>query len=550
MENITVEYNKTSSFWAKIREILADSSKPFPALTAALICRSIAQKIEHEKELQQSSTSLEDENMEIWEKMSQENCDWMILIGKLEDVSLLNIILSNRCAHIDSSLPRLKHTPVDVSLKHVLEKGKGTVSELVAQWLTTAGVDPQSIILNSESTCDNSSDNNLVFDRLNVIKKQFPYSLDAGVLLANMCWEYAMAWQKQLQEFEYLTAAIECLKNVPQPHLKQGMYNLVWNTHLKILFESACKLINKVGKLPKEKLCKQDTGLTDFQISSFINVCTNFLDNFLDVVQLSYNSEKIPIRYEEIWENGGLPLAELALQQSHINYDLLHAHYQLSLTIQMITTFTFKHTKPVNNLFDSAVISLFFTDFQQKTQVSWHRSDTKTHASRTQFLLKVISASIETVSVNDNKIFTANHVQWMAKCQSLARVWNLDFDLLKRFQIIQLFLNGFDSIAEELMPSLTELNKLGPDLLIVAGKRLHQFITSSNDLGEKIAALSPALTKYLDSLQNGEWCAPSSLEAILNVTTHCLRCLDEKQNEYKLACQLLDACATLQDIQR
>ncbi|KAK4875899.1 hypothetical protein RN001_012321 [Aquatica leii] len=547
--NLSVEYNKTSPFWTSIREILADSSKPFPALTAALICRSIAQKIDHEMELQQSGTSLEDENMEIWEKMSQENCDWMILIGKLEDVSLLNIILSNRLNCSDSSLPKLKHNPVDVSLKYVLEKGKGTVSELVAQWLTTAGVSPESVILNSENTCDNSSDN-LVFERLNIIRKQFPYSLDAGVLLANMCWEYAMAWQKQLHEFDYLAAAIKCLEHIPQPHLKQGLYNLVWNTHLKILFESACKLINKVGKLPKEKLCKQDTGLTDFQISSFVDVCTTFLDNFLDVVQLSYNSQKIPIRYEGIWENGGLPLAELALQQNHINYDLLHAHYQLSLTIQMITTFTVKHTKPVNNLFDGAVITLFFTDFQQKTQVSWHRSDTKIHASRTQFLLKIISASIETVSLNDSKVYANKHVHWMAKCQSLARVWNLDFDLLKRFQVIQLFLNGFDSVAEELLPSLTDSNKLGPDLLIVAGKRLHQFISSSDDLSEKIAALSPALTKYLDSLQNGEWCAPSSLEAILNVTTHCLRCLDEKQNEYKLACQLLDACATLQDIQR
>ncbi|KAF5291197.1 hypothetical protein FQA39_LY14439 [Lamprigera yunnana] len=549
IDNISVEYNQTSPFWKNIREILADSAKPFPALTAALICRSTAQKIEHEKELQQSGTSLEDENMEIWEKMSQENCDWMILIGKLEDISLLNIIISNKFNCEDSHLPKLKYNPIDVSLKYVLEKGKGTVSELVAQWLTTVGVNPESVIANGENICDNNGDN-LVFEHLNIIRKQFPYSLDSGVLLANMCWEYALAWQKNLHEFSYLKSSIKCLEHIPQPHLKQGLYNLVWNTHLKILFESTCKLINKVGRLPKEKLCRQDTGLTDFQIRSFINVCTNFLDNFLDIVQLSYNSEKIPIQYENIWENGGQPLAEFALQQNSINYDLLHVHYQLSLSMEMITKFTVKHMKPVNNLFDSAISSLFFTDLQNKMQVSWHKSDTKTHASRTQFLLKIISATIETVTINENKVYANEHVHWMAQCQSLARVWNLDFDLLKRFQVIQLYLSGFDSVAEELLPSVTDINKLGPDLLIVGGKRLHQFISSSKDLAEKIAALSPALMKYLDTLQDGEWCAPSSLEAILTVATHCLGYLEEHQNEYRLASQLFDACVTLQDIQR
>ncbi|KAK5645471.1 hypothetical protein RI129_006771 [Pyrocoelia pectoralis] len=546
-QNISVDYNQKSVFWSGIREELADSSRPFPALTAALICRSVAQKIEYEKELQQSGTSLEEENMEIWEKMSQENCDWMILIGKLEDVSLLNIILQCKPSVSEADLPKLKHNPVDVSLQYVLQKGRGAVSELVAQWLTTAGVSPESIILNNKNEY---VDGSLIYERLNILRKQFPYSLDVDVLLVNMCWEYALAWQKNLSEFLYLEAAIECLEHISQSHLKQGLYNLVWNTHLKILFESTCKLINKVGKLPKEKLCKQDTGLNDFQINLFINICTHFLDNFLEVVQQSYNSEKTRLQYESIWDNGGQPLAELALQQNYINYDLLHAHFQLTLTIQMITTFTIKHAKPVNNLYDGEVISLFFTDFQQKTQVNWHRSDTKTHASRTQFLLKIISSSIETVTINENKVYAHNHINWMAKCQSLARVWNLDVDLLKRFQVVQLFLNGFDSIAEELLPTLAEINKLGPDLLIVAGKRLHQFISSSQDLGEKMSALTPALTNYLDSLQNGEWCAPSSIEAILSVTTHCIRCLEENQNEYRLACQLLEACATLQDVQR
>lgn len=47
--------------------------------------------------------------------------------------------------------------------------------------------------------------------------------------------------------------------------------------------ESAAKLINKSGKLPKERLCLQDIGLTDTQLTTFLQHCVTFLDIFLDV---------------------------------------------------------------------------------------------------------------------------------------------------------------------------------------------------------------------------------------------------------------------------
>lgn len=68
--------------------------------------------------------------------------------GKLEDVSTLNIILSNKPQFKYSSLPKLSHEKVDVSLNYILQHGKGSVSELVAQWLTSSGMEPQYIMVN------------------------------------------------------------------------------------------------------------------------------------------------------------------------------------------------------------------------------------------------------------------------------------------------------------------------------------------------------------------------------------------------------------------
>ncbi|XP_018329568.1 rab3 GTPase-activating protein regulatory subunit [Agrilus planipennis] len=558
--DIVVDYNQTSTFWKEIRIILGNSEKPFPALTAALICRSVSLIIEHERDMHKSGSNLEDENAEIWEKLSQENCEWMLLIGKLEDISLLNIILSNRPVMQHRKfyiLPKLKQKDIQVSLKMILEKGKGAISELVAQWLTATGIDPH--VLNAIEADDASEDkyigDNMIeplLNNLDLLRKQFPFSTESGIILTNMCWEYAMAWQKTAQDFSILEASLKCLNLITNIHLRQGLYNLVWNTHLKIIFESACKLVNKVGKRPKEKLCRQDTGLTDTQMLKFIETCTNFLDDFLDVVQQCYNSERKPLQYEPIWDesNNEQPLGELALQQTHINYDLVHLHYQLSLIMLMQMTFNVKYSKIVNSLFDNVMAGLFFTDFQQKVQIGWHKSESKVLASRTQFLLKVISAGIDTLTTNNvGTVRSDDYAKWMGKILNLARVWNLDADVLKRFQVIQLYINGFDSMAEELLPAINELDKLGADLMGIGAKRLARYITSSKDLTDKMATVSPAIKQYLDTMSD-DWCAPSSLDEITNIFIHSLQYMHEEQKEYKIGVQLFDACRSLQEISR
>lgn len=494
-EDISVDYNSTSQFWATLREMLENSSKPFPALTAAIVCHNVSQNMD-EIEMQVS------DDAEVWERLTQENCQWDLLIGKLEDVSLLNIILGCKLKVVESKLPRLKYAFKDVSLRYILEKGRGSVSELVAKWLTTVGIDPELLVINdtlpedAEQSKIDIIKNQQIFQHLNLLKDEFPYSLKASVLLCNMSWEYAVAWLKDVEDLGNLEAAYDCLSHIPEATIKQGLSTLLWNTHFKMVFESCCKLINKVGKLPKAKLCQQDTRLTDTQIIEFLEISCKFLDDFMDTAQKCFNLKKATLQYEPIFENGGQPLTELALQQNPVNYDLLHVHYQLSLALLLMATFEVKHSKPITNLFTANV---FFCDITKPLNVP-HSSDKKILNSQTQFLFKIISASIESITVNEGVIFSMTHVNSMAKCIHLARIWNVEVDLLKRYQIVQLFTSGFDSLAEELLPAVVDRGELGPTLLAIAGKRLAQFLASSAGLAEKMGALSPALTNYLDTL--------------------------------------------------
>ncbi|XP_017784588.1 PREDICTED: rab3 GTPase-activating protein regulatory subunit [Nicrophorus vespilloides] len=537
IEDLVVEYNRVSEFWNGIREILADSPKPFPALMAAILCKNVACTVERNVP--------EFFEGDVWEELSQESCQWTLLIGKLEDISLLNIILAIKL-NANGDLPKLEQLDrTDVSLKFVLEKGKASVGEIVAQWVAAAGVNPSDLVANDLNELDQ-------FEQLNVLRKQFPYSLEPSVLLANMCWEYALSWQKNVQNLGLLKAALQCLNQIPNLHIRAGLSNLVWNTHLKILFESACKLINKVGKLPTERLCRQDTDLTDYQITLFMETCSEFFDSFMEALCDSCNYQKPTLKYEAIWENGNnnLPLTELALGQSGcINYDLLHLHFQLTTCIHMMTVFTVKHSKIISNMFDASVSSHLFSDFLGKVNVIHHKCDSKTAASRLQFLIKIISATLETVTFDESTgmIYSADHVAWMAKCIALARVWNLDVDLLKRYQVVQIYSNGFDVLGNELLVTVTERSKLGPELVCVAGRRLNQLLAKCDDLGSKIAAFSTSLTKYLGTLNGGDWCESTDLRGIINLVTNSLNCMTESQPEYRMAKLMMDACKTMQD---
>ena len=189
--------------------------------------------------------------------------------GKLEDVSLLNIVLANDpVSDTRNTSPKLKQEIGPISLKYILEKGRGSVSELISKWFSTGGISPVDIVINDKlywealieagedvperpsasevevmypedvmdavkSRCD--------FQNVNLLRKQFPLSLNVNVLLVNLAWEYSSAWQRNSEQMNLLDNCLGCLNEVVDTHLRIGMLVLIWNTHVKDIFERCCK---------------------------------------------------------------------------------------------------------------------------------------------------------------------------------------------------------------------------------------------------------------------------------------------------------------------
>lgn len=63
-------------------------------------------------------------------------------------------------------------------------------------------------------------------DKMILLKRHFPYSLTSSVLLANLCWEFAMSWNKDVTQLDLLAAALAVLRQIPTKNMKHGKQHL------------------------------------------------------------------------------------------------------------------------------------------------------------------------------------------------------------------------------------------------------------------------------------------------------------------------------------
>lgn len=68
------------------------------------------------------------------------------MISKLEDLTLLNSVLNMSFHNFLSTRPKLDFQFSELSLKSLLSRGDGYITELVAKWLVQFGLEPSALI--------------------------------------------------------------------------------------------------------------------------------------------------------------------------------------------------------------------------------------------------------------------------------------------------------------------------------------------------------------------------------------------------------------------
>nr|XP_018910161.1 PREDICTED: rab3 GTPase-activating protein non-catalytic subunit [Bemisia tabaci] len=593
-----------SHFWPELRKLIAASTDCISALSISFIFRGVAAMfekivVEHlDKNSKESLVAADDEeatkvyNLEDWENVSADGCEWSQMIDDLTEVAALCTTLCKVSIRSFSSECSVAHLPYEnpsINLNSLLSEGKGFICELVAKWLGANAIHPDFIIdkndiefhlnnvespkANAKRKRDSSPPKKslmspilegsyvevdesreakpvnqheaYILESLIQLKKHFPYILSSSNILANLAWEYILAWQRSLETMELFSSAVQCLRLTPSLDLKQGLCSLIWTTHLQQRFELAVRLIHKVGKVPKERLCMQDVGFSDEKMTTFLSICSQFIDVFVEAAAVAGISPKSNRHKQKLYKQ--IMLCRLASEQAEPNFDLLCIIRQCVEAFLILATFNLKTTKPLQALFDSNSQAAMFSDItkQPQLQISRQGMDVKLIESRVKFLKRAVSSAVQLIekTVNQNNEIDLNTVatiDWISKIMSLVSDWAISPDIIRMHYVCELYHNGYDRLAEEIIPAVRDQDEMGTQLLIIAGQRIKQFIIQSHQFRETTSNLSPAVTSWLASLEENETMQPSNTPDIGQLLRTVISLLPDNHKDKALASLVLE----------
>ncbi|XP_063697435.1 rab3 GTPase-activating protein non-catalytic subunit isoform X2 [Culicoides brevitarsis] len=593
-DRVTYEYNSICIWWQNVREYLLDSSCALRGLLAAFVCRNQALKYQGKSQFvtagdgenpEEADEALEEETN--FEEVSQEACQWTLLITRLDDIAVLGAILNSPLKAKELFLPPLKQNNIEVSLKQVLAGGRGIITELVAKWLAASGINPVKLVEETPENPETSpsksegnlqetlSNQKLSANDLNLspsskkstkksdlepllfcvetLREHFPFSLQSKALLCQLSWDYHSYWSHRLPELHFMRAGLDCLKafRTQDNSIKHGTCVMIWNAHLKITLKATKSLIDKTGRLPKEKLCLQDIGIQDVLIPQFLEYCIEFMDEF---IKSGKNTEKTELRFEELLIDDGdkYPLTLLACEQGTANLELLALHAQLLRVLYIIAFFNIKYPKPIQTLFNGMTNMAFFADIKKPLNFVIPAADLILKKHRMEFLCKFVTATMDLIREDQHDIYIVEHDKWMEQVFALADTWELSRVEIRKHQIVELYAYGWDSYAEILLQEDLDIQNIGTLLLNIAGRRLNLFTKNDPKAVQLIAGAGPLLFDYLEILSSSE--TPSTMqtentiEKLMKLTEKAFQYLaSSNAKEIRIAGLLLDAVATIKE---
>ena len=407
-----------SASWRTICGIIIASSNLSSALIAGYITKTVVSDLNLQKSLKASTPEKEEEEPiwkdDEWETLSLDEERLNLLLKQIEDTFLLDLLLRSV-----NTLPDNER----LSLSFLLKSNPGIVSEYVSKWAVGAKLEPRAL----SAICDNAItedggggvdveeaietndaydvsqycgmvlDIETVKELLQHVRSCFPYSLEPQVILANCSWEAMSLWDKNssLTNTVYLKLSLAYLNSITSAVLKHNISCLLWKTFIARKLEILSLLIEKMAKIPKERICQKDIGMGENCLEAFVNYAHDLLELILQNVKPA-EFEGLPLfSIDEWWRHQQRnsyrpPLVLMAINLKTSNTALVLEHAHLALSLLFIITFQLKSFRPLS-LFSNYVRQSMFKELHSASFES-PCNDYLLIETRMKFLKGVVSA--------------------------------------------------------------------------------------------------------------------------------------------------------------
>ncbi|XP_045716107.1 rab3 GTPase-activating protein non-catalytic subunit [Phyllostomus hastatus] len=567
-----------SPWWQQMRTACVQSENNGAALLSAHVGHSVAAQLSNggaERKLSQAAAGADAEALtDSWEALSLDTEYWKLLLKQLEDCLVLQTLLHGRAGPRACRAPALPAEPLPrLSVRKLLEGGRGGIADSVAKWVFKQDLSPEVLTRASrERDAENLDeptegthrgslevsaadvDLGAIPDLLRAAYEQFPCSLEPDTLHAHCCWECVVQWNKDPEEARFFVRSIEHLQRIGNAHVQHGVALMMWNTFLVKRFSAATYLMEKVGKSPKDRLCRRDVGMSDTALTSFLGSCLDLLQTLMEA-DVSRDEMQAPVLdTEDAWlaAEGPVSIVELALEQKHVHYPLVEHHSVLCSILYAVMRFALKAVKPLS-LFDSKGKNAFFKDLTSIQLLPSGEMDPNFISVRQQFLLKVVSAAVEAqhagakdrgASEEAPATPSGKDQDWPALAVALAQHLQVSEDVVRRHHVEELYNYGADHLGEEAILQVQDKEVMASQLLMVTGQRLaHALLRAQTREGmELLARLPPTLCTWLKAMDPQD--LPNTevpIATTARLVHKVIELLPENHGQYSLALHLVEA---------
>uniref|UniRef100_A0A669E1R3 RAB3 GTPase activating protein subunit 2 (non-catalytic) n=1 Tax=Oreochromis niloticus TaxID=8128 RepID=A0A669E1R3_ORENI len=477
-----------SPWWQQVRTTCVQSHNAAAALLAALVTHRAAKA---------SITSRADSKFQSeWEAVSLELEQWVVCVRQLEDVLVLQTLLL-----VPPPPGATGGATVQCSIKTLLEGGTGGIADSVSKWVFRQDISPERLKEILQKRGNKEADDNVEqrdeeerHEKEKTLCQRFPHSLSPDFLFAHCCWEYVVQWNKDPEVCKYTSTHNVLSKISTSPEVSI--------TFIVKRFSAATFLMEKVGKAPKDRLCRRDVGMGDKAMTSFLGCCVQLLNILMEADSAVEEVSAPELSIEEAWSGaeGPASIAELALEQKGVHYPLVQHHCLLASLLHAAMTFSVK-VKPFS-LFDSKGKNAFFRDLT------------------TIQLMPSGDMDPGLVSVRQE----------------------VNPDILRRHLVCELYSQGLDLRAEEVMLEVEDKDVLGSQLLVLTGQRLsYSLLHSQNQTQAAMELLAMVRSQHYSLLR----CPLIPLPQTSRLVGRLIEILPENHAQYSLALHLLEAVEVL-----